>query len=195
MFGLILHAVIGTLAAFDWFMSLDDGHVSANYGILVMAAQCAFAFTTALLLSLVTEPKLPDRRTFLTLVVVIGVAVFAQFVEYLVVWSANLPRDIVWYQDRAAGGEVFAVVGPVLLGLAALALAPEWASANRIICGCALAACLAVEFVDLILLASPKGLSASNILADMLVTVVMGGLAAACAIRVAARGRPRPAHG
>ena len=90
--GLILHCVIGTLAAFDWFMSLDDGHVSANYGVLVIAAQCAFALTAALLILLVAVPGRLERRTLLILLAVVGFAAFAQFVEYLVVWSANLPR-------------------------------------------------------------------------------------------------------
>ena len=194
LFGLALHMVIGTLAAFDWFMSLDDGHVSTNYGILVIAAQCAFALTTALLLSLLAEPGQPGRRALLILVTLIGVASFAQFIEYLVVWSANLPKEIVWYQQRAPGGVVFAVVAPVVLGLAALALAAERASANRLICGCALAAFLAVEFVDLLLLGSPHGLSASGLLADGLALLTIGGLATACAFVFAGRSRRRPAQ-
>ena len=195
VFGLMVHVVIGTLAAFDWFMSLDDGHVSANYGVLVMAAQCAFALTSALLMALTAPPERPDRRLLMTLVVVIGCAVFLQFVEYLTVWSANLPNEIVWYQDRAVGGEAFAVAAPVMIGLAALALAPERGSGNRIVCGCALAVFFVVEVVDLVLLASPNGLFVGNVAADMLAVLTLGGLAAGCATLVAGRICQGPAYG
>ena len=191
--GLILHGVIGTLAAFDWFMSLDDGHVSANYGVLVIAAQCAFALTAALLILLVAVPGRPERKALLILVAVVGLAAFTQSVEYLVVWSANLPREIVWYQDRAAGGRLFAVAGPTLLAIAALTLASGLAT--RVIAGSALGVCLLVEFVDLVLLASPNRLFAVNFPADVVTVIALGGCAAACATLLGGRSRQRLTHG
>ena len=190
--GLILHCVIGTLAAFDWFMSLDDGHVSANYGVLVIAAQCAFALTAALLILLVAVPGRLERRTLLILLAVVGFAAFAQFVEYLVVWSANLPREIVWYQDRATGGRLFAVAGPALLVIAALVLA--LGRGRRVIAGSALGAFLIVEVVDFVLLASPNNLFAANFPADSLAVVTLGGFAAVCATVLGGRSRQRLAH-
>ena len=37
------------------------------------------------------------------LAVLLGAWGFLAFTQYLVVWSANLPKEVVWYQHRAAG--------------------------------------------------------------------------------------------
>ena len=193
--GLLTHVVVGTLAAFDWFMSLDEAHVSANYGMLVMAAQCAFALTAALLVQTGTRSARLAREARYALLATLGIAAYLQFVEFLVVWSANLPKDIAWYQDRATGGAAVATVGPLILVVAGLALASERMAANRIVAGSALSALLAVEIVDLVLLASPHGLFVPNLLPDVLAIIVLGGLAAACALVLGGSGRRSVKHG
>ena len=193
--GLMLHLVLGSLAAFDWFMSLDEGLVSSNYGVLVMAAQCAFAVTTALLMSLSGSRTTPDRNLVLALLVVIGVAAFAQFVEYLVVWSANLPKEIAWYQERATGGRLFAVVAPLLLLCGAVILMPRRLGSNRMVVGLALGAFCLVEVIDIVLLASPNGLFAPGLVPDLLMIVVLGGVAVVFASILGGRARHTVWHG
>ena len=101
--GLIVHLFVGTLAAYDWFMSLDAAFVSSAWGILVISAQCAFASTVAGLIALAAGTRaVLERGIVMALLVVVGVASFVQFTVYLVVWSANLPKEIVWYQTRCA---------------------------------------------------------------------------------------------
>ena len=193
--GLLTHLVVGTLAAFDWFMSLDVGHVSANYGVLVMSTQCAFALTCALLVQIGMGQARPARQAVVALLTTLAVAAFLQFVEYLVVWSANLPKEIAWYQDRATGGSLLAAVGPVVVAGASLALASERLAANRLAAGSVLSALLAVEFSHLVLLASPRGLFGPNFLADILATIVLGGVAAAGALVLGGYRRGRLEHG
>lgn len=195
--GLALHFVIGTLAAFDWFMSLDEGSASSNYGVLVISAQCAFALTAALLMQLADASDRPERHALVALLVVAAAATFAQYVEYLVVWSANLPKEIAWYQDRATGGQVFAIAGPLLLLLGLVLLLPQQLNSNRVVAAIALISFFLVAFVDLILLASPHNLFVGNFIADLVVVVVLGGLATVCALWLGGHGfgRWRPRHG
>ena len=195
--GLLIHLFIGTLAAYDWFMSLDAGFVSSAYGILVISAQCAFAITTAGLLALASGRRvILERGVVLALLVTVGFATFVQFAVYLVVWSANLPKEIVWYQTRAQDvlGPGFATGAPILLFLAVLALLPEPFARLRVALVAAFATLLVVEVADLLLLASPReGFTAAFVLLDLAMVGGLAGLAAICAFVVG--GRKQVRHG
>ena len=195
--GLLIHLLIGTLAAYDWFMSLDLGFVSSAYGILVISAQSALAITVAGLMALASSRRvILDRGVVLALLVTVAFATFVQFAVYLVVWSANLPKEIIWYQTRAqdALGPAFAVGAPVLLILAFLVLLPEPLGRFRTALITALAALLVVEVVDLILLASPgDGFTGAIVLLDLAFIIALAGLAALCAFIVG--GRKQVRHG
>ena len=103
-FGLGLHLAVGTLAATDWALSLDLGLGSSNFGLLVIAAQCSLALAAALLVNPAAwrDPAILTQFAWLTLAL-LGAWVFLQFTQFLVVWSADLPKEIVWYQRRDGG--------------------------------------------------------------------------------------------
>ena len=193
-FGLGLHLVIGTLASYDWFMSLDEGLVSANYGLFVITLQCAFALGAALLLTLARGVD-PDRGTLCAFLVLVALAVFAHFAEFIVVWSANLPKEIAWYQNRAGGGRAFAVVAAVLVFFGIVALVPKRLNEYRSVVAAATVALTLVAFVDLVLMASPSGLFLDNAGADLVVLVVLGTLGIACARILGGRRREALRHG
>lgn len=198
-FGLLLHLVVGTLAAFDWFMSLDEAFVSSCYGVLVIAAQCAFALTAAALIALFLDRRADlDRTAVLGLLVAAGIAAFAQFAEYLVIWSANLPKEIAWYQTRAhdALGLVFAVGAPILLAIAVVLLLPERLGRRPAGLLVALGALLVVELADLVLLASPRdSFTVTVVMMDLVVIIGMAGLACLCVFLVADKTTLRAQHG
>lgn len=196
--GLLLHLVVGTLAAFDWFMSLDNSFVSSSYGTLVITAQCAIALTAALFIA-----RLIDRRTWterapvFALLLAIGLAALAQAVEYLVIWSANLPNEIAWYQTRAqdALGPTFAVAAPVLLALAFLMLLSP-SSPRRSSTLAALVVILLVEITDLLCLASPRdAFTFSALTLDLVLLVGIAGVASVFALLVADRRTLVVPHG
>ena len=188
--GLALHFVIGTLAAYDWWMSLDQAFMSSAYGLLVMAAQAGFALTVAALAVLVTERAALERPVRLTLLAVLFVAAYIQFSQYLGAWAANLPKEIVWYQGRWVGalGPIFVIGVPVLLALAFLVLIPAPVAAMRLPALVALGAILLAAFLDLVCLASPRGTFSFGggglVLAFL---IVGGGLGAACAAALGGR--------
>ena len=97
--GLALHLVMGTLAASDWAMSLEPGLGSSSFGLLMIAAQCGIAVSAAVL----TQPRLPVAQAGGLLLALLGAWAFLQFTQFLIVWSADLPREIVWYTRRDAG--------------------------------------------------------------------------------------------
>ena len=196
-FGLLAHLVIGTLAAMDWFMALDPAFVSSAYGILVIAAQAAFALTTAALIAMLAAPRSRlDRAIALLVLALVAMAAFVQFTHYLVVWSANLPREIAWYQTRArdALGPAFAIAAPILVLGGFVVLLPEPFGRRRYLALGAVVALCIVEIVDLLCLASPGGTFTFPSLAlDMPFLLGLAGLGALCARFVA--GRHRVEHG
>ena len=182
--GLALHFIIGTLAAYDWWMSLDQAFMSSTYGLLVIAAQATFALTVASLAVLVIERAELERAVRLGLLAVLFLAAFIQFAQYLVIWSANLPKEIVWYQARWVGalGPVFVIGVPVLLALAFLVLIPAPVAAMRFPALVALGAILLVVFLDLACLACPRGTFTFGGVGLLLAfLIVVGGMGAGCA--------------
>ena len=189
--GLALHFVIGTLAAYDWWMSLDMAFVSSAYGLLVIAAQASFALAVASLVVLLTEGAMPERPMVTALLAVLFLAAFIQFSQYLVIWSANLPKEIVWYQARWVGalGPIFVIGVPLLLAAASVVLIPAPLAAMRVPALVALGAVLLVAFFDLACLACPRGsFTFAGVGLVVVFLIVVGGLGAICAIMLG--GRP-----
>lgn len=109
--GMILYGVTTTFAAFDWMMSLEPTWYSSIYGLLFIIGQALAALALAIIgVVMVIRPRFEDpdwRRTlnhlgnFLLGFVMIW-AYFA-FSQFLIIWSANLPEEAVWYVHRIAG--------------------------------------------------------------------------------------------
>ena len=102
--GLILHVTVGTLAAADWVASLSPGLNAAGFGLLLMTIQCGIALSAGLLLA----GMMPTRAPIL-LVLAAGVWAFLHVIQYLVIWSADKPAEIVWYLHRGNSLGVAAV--------------------------------------------------------------------------------------
>lgn len=121
---LVLHPVMASIAALDWVMSLAPGLGSSAFGLLSIAGQvvtagCAGLFVLALRSGGRRLPTPPG----LLLACLLGGWAFLHFAQYLVVWSANLPAEIVWYQQRSSGlggPFIWAAAAAALLGLVLL---------------------------------------------------------------------------
>lgn len=187
-FGLMLHLVIGSLAAFDWIMALEPGVGSSEFGLLVISAQisiaCCVAMMAAALGSLAPRPIAGLALSTL------GLWLFLHFVQYLVIWSANLPREIVWYQHRAAGlGEPAAWFAAAACALALLALAPRASAARPWVLASVASMLLLMHLVEMLWLVTPGFRGAFVVtLPDILAVLGLGGLAA-CVMIPARRER------
>ena len=108
--GLALHFVMATLAADDWAQAVEPSFNSSAFGLLLIATQTGLAVSLAVTMAATGRRPTLDRRDGTVtqylgtvLAVLLGLWGFLVFTQYLVVWSANLPKEVVWYQHRAAG--------------------------------------------------------------------------------------------
>ncbi len=102
--GLMLHFVIGSIAAFDWTMSLYLPLASSVFGLLLMAAQCSLAASAAVLVTAVRRGICATGAGFAALLAALpGAWTFLHFTQFLVIWSANKPEEADWYLHRSHG--------------------------------------------------------------------------------------------
>ncbi len=125
--GIILYMLTVTFAAFDWLMSLEPEWFSSIYGLMYIIGAALAGLALAILglawLSgkFFSEPKptnpwmksFNDLGNFMLGFVMIW-AYFA-FSQFLIIWSANLPEEAVWYVHRSQGG--WQTVALVLIAL------------------------------------------------------------------------------
>ncbi|MEX2175561.1 MAG: hypothetical protein WD872_14455 [Pirellulaceae bacterium] len=122
--GLIVWALAVTFAAVDWVMSLEPHWYSSMFGVLFMGAQSvsglSFAILAASLLqseppwsSTLTASRLQDLSSLLLAFVMFWS--YASFMQFLIIWSGNLPEDTPWYIHRSRGG--WQIVAALLAGL------------------------------------------------------------------------------
>ncbi|HJV79462.1 hypothetical protein [Noviherbaspirillum sp.] len=104
---LIVYGLTVSLAAVDWIMSLMPLWYSSVFGLLAGTGQMLSGMALAVLLATRRHP-LPAAMVFrdlgnLLLMYVMTWAYLA-FTQFLIIWSANLPHEIVWYVARMHGG-------------------------------------------------------------------------------------------
>ncbi|MCJ2053354.1 hypothetical protein [Methylobacterium sp. J-070] len=141
-----LHAVVGTLFVTDVVASLDPRLDSSLLGLLVMTAWSGLAFAAAILLAW-EEPEpvgrgrtAPGRGRLVPLVVLLGLWAYLHFVQFLIVWSANLPPEVTWYLVRGGWlGRALAIAAGAVVVLAGLATLRPGRPTTRILAGAALA--------------------------------------------------------
>ncbi len=111
--GLIVFGISITFAAVDWLMSLQPKFHSTIFGPLVVTGQILSAHAVALIvlawlapraaIADVLSPKvLSDLGNLLfTFLVIWAYMVWFQF---MLIWIANLPYEVIWYLPRSSGG-------------------------------------------------------------------------------------------
>lgn len=125
--GMVLYVVTATFAAYDWMMSLEPEWSSSIYGLLFIVGQVLAAFALAIVgLRFVSKDQpaaaagaVPPWTTHfndlgnftLGLVMIWAYITFSQF---LIIWSANISEEAVWYYQRSQGGWLWVGVFLVL---------------------------------------------------------------------------------
>jgi hypothetical protein len=102
--GLIVLVPITTLAAVDWFMSLEPEFHSSGFGLYVLSIQTTIALTLLILLRLAAGSA-GVRYGLLGALLLTSLLLWAYFafMQYVITWSDNLPASVLWYQHRGAG--------------------------------------------------------------------------------------------
>lgn len=122
--GLILYGFSITLAVVDWVMSLEPHWFSSMYGVIYFGGQALAGFAFCVLIMSVLEDYLPWQRAVNTtrrhdlgnlLLTAVMFWSYAHFMQYLIIWSGNLPEENVWFLRRSVGG--YELVALVLMAL------------------------------------------------------------------------------
>jgi len=127
---LVAYLLVGTLASVDLVVSLVPGWYSTAAGLVNLAggALGGGALATVIVASLApdrfpTPPKRPARKTdppvwrdlgnwLLTWVMLWA---YVAFLEFLIIWAEDLPREIAWFVPRVDTGWIGVGIGLALL--------------------------------------------------------------------------------
>ncbi|WP_445178682.1 hypothetical protein [Pseudomonas sp. McL0111] len=138
--GLIVYALLASLAAVDWLMSLQAEFISSLFGLLLIARQllAALAFAGLCVLCWNVVPLPVAQRQVLRGLLVSALAFWAyvHFMQYLIIWSVNLQHETRWYLQRENGG--WGVLSGLLIGgqlLCLFGLAAPWGTRRGILVG------------------------------------------------------------
>jgi len=123
--GLILLIIISTFAAIDWAMSLEPHWFSSMYGAVYVVSSA----TVAMALSVFAVSMFPQAAVVAgsssatvrgdmgsLLLAMLMVWAYFSFSQFLIIWSANLPEENIWYLSRAKGGWQYFTLLIVLVG-------------------------------------------------------------------------------
>jgi hypothetical protein len=111
--GLVIYGITMHFTAIDWLMSLQPAFHSTIFGPLVVSGQIlsghAFALVVLAILSrqaplaeIVSPKALNDLGNLLLAFVVVWT--YMVWFQYMLIWIANLPLDVVWYKPRLTNG-------------------------------------------------------------------------------------------
>ena len=196
--GLILHVCLLSVAAVDWVLALQPGIASSEIGLLLIASQLGVALClAAFIVAVGSHDETGQRALGPLLAVLLGAWAFLHFVQYLVVWSANLPDEVVWYQARIAGFGAFTLWFAVVAVILGLALLPTPVAHVPTALASLAAMLLLVHLLETFWLVTPafRGHFTLN-LPDLFALFGLGGLAVAGLLRLAGpalRGSRAPA--
>jgi len=122
--GLILWALTVTFASIDWVMSLEPHWYSSMFGLLFMGAQGVSALSLAIVVVAVLRDEPPWQATLdasrsgdlgSLLLAFVMFWSYVSLMQFLIIWSGNLPEETPWYLSRSRGG--WQVVAVLLAGL------------------------------------------------------------------------------
>lgn len=110
--GLFLSVVVGSLAAFDWLMSLQPAWYSTIFGLYYLAGG-ALSFMSVITLICLGFRKAGILRNVINgehyhdlgkwLFALTAFYTYMAFSQYLLIWYANLPEETIFYRTRLNG--------------------------------------------------------------------------------------------
>ncbi len=113
--GLVLYFLTMSFAGVDWLMALEPGWRSTMFPGILMATQALLGLSGAVavffwlprartepLQAVATTQAWHDLGKLLFAFVIFWA--YVAFSQLLVIWSGNLPHELVWYRDRSTAG-------------------------------------------------------------------------------------------
>jgi len=132
--GLPMLVVSVTFAAVDWWMSLEPEWSTSSYGLLILAGQGAAALALSILIAALApessvaihdthsheahEAISPWRDVGNLLLASLCLWMYVTFMQFLIIWTGNLPEEATWYLVRSRGAWRAVIVVLVLFHFA-----------------------------------------------------------------------------
>ncbi|MGA9601959.1 MAG: hypothetical protein WBS22_17220 [Methylocystis sp.] len=142
--GLIALAITITFASIDAVMSLDPRFASSVFGLVAIAEMGLFALAVCILAAVIGGEARQERlrelgRLLLALTILWA---YLDFMQLLIIWQSDLPREASWYVLRWSGqwGYVEALIagGHFVAPFFILLFSKAQRSAGGMACACAL---------------------------------------------------------
>jgi hypothetical protein len=117
--GMVIYPLTATFAYIDWVMSLEPDWYSTMFPVIIVIGQflSTIAFSIILLGLLRGEPPFAEvvstthfHHLGNLLLTFVMFWTYISFGQFLIIWSGNLPQEIVWYVHRIADGWKWIVV-------------------------------------------------------------------------------------
>src|SRR5690606_22966079 len=117
-----LYMLTATWAGYDWMMSLEPEWFSSVYGLLVISGQATAALALAIigLRGLARNAPGQDWSQSFNhlgnlLLAFVMIWAYLSFSQFLIIWSANIPEEAIWYGRRSQGG--WLTLGLIVIGV------------------------------------------------------------------------------
>lgn len=164
--GLFLVVVVGTLASFDWLMSIEPKWYSTIFGLYILSggALTFMSITTLVALGFRREGVLKNSITMehyhdlgKWMFALTAFYTYIAFSQYLLIWYANIPEETVWYRHRIAGGWFWIAIAMPFIRfiLPFFTLLSRPAKRDLRILGIVAMWSIVVEYIDLYWIAMP----------------------------------------
>ena len=112
-FGILVYSLTMSAMVIYWVMSLDVTWYSSIYGLLFLVGEGYQVLALSLITTLSLSKAEPIRTILRTTeqydlgkftFAFVMLNMYLAFSQFLIIWSGNLPEEIVWYQNRILGG-------------------------------------------------------------------------------------------
>ncbi|HET9160411.1 MAG TPA: hypothetical protein VFN88_07345, partial [Caulobacteraceae bacterium] len=126
--GLILIVILELAIADDWLMSLDEGFASSGYGLYILSIEVGLALALAIAQAAVDGRGRVRDVLGGVMVTVAALWAYLGFMQFIIVWSGDLPGGAAWYLHR---GGAWSVLAWAAIALKTAGAAPLAAGAVR----------------------------------------------------------------
>lgn len=110
--GIVAYGMAITFAVFDWVMSLEPLFYSTIFGLIVLVGQLGSVFALGILITalwpktlfrdMIPQQSIHDLGNFLLMSVMLWA--YTSFSQLILIWSGQLPEEIMFYNYRFSGG-------------------------------------------------------------------------------------------
>jgi hypothetical protein len=100
--GLIVYALTASFAGIDWLESLTPEFHSSLYGLMLLTFQLIAGYAFAVMIALSRRGATAGSYGAIMIACLLMWA-YNYAMQYIIIWSGNLPKEVTWYTARESG--------------------------------------------------------------------------------------------